>query len=164
MSETPNPAPRPSDDPAQLAIALRNGAGWFYWIAALSLINSVLVTAGSDRSFIIGLGVTQVADAILGSFGTVGKIVAFAFDLVVAGLFVLLGWLANKRHGWAFGVGIAVYGLDGVLYLLVSDWLSVAFHVFVVFSLFAGLSAHKRLARIEADAAGPAPLAPPSLS
>ena len=39
---------------------LRNGANWFFWIAALSVVNSVILLLEGDRSFVIGLGVTQV--------------------------------------------------------------------------------------------------------
>jgi hypothetical protein len=37
----------------------RNGGQWFYWIAALSLINAALAFAGQEWRFILGLGVTQ---------------------------------------------------------------------------------------------------------
>ena len=32
------------------------GARWFWWIAALSLVNTVLIHSGSQTSFVIGLG------------------------------------------------------------------------------------------------------------
>ena len=34
------------------------GANWFYWIAALSVVNSIIVMAQGDWSFIVGLGVS----------------------------------------------------------------------------------------------------------
>jgi thiosulfate reductase/polysulfide reductase chain A len=39
---------------------LKGAASWFYWIAALSLINSIIVMAGGNWHFIIGMGVTTV--------------------------------------------------------------------------------------------------------
>src|SRR4051794_40879026 len=42
----------------------RNGANWFYWIAGLSLVNSVILLTGGNTFFFIGLGVTMMADAI----------------------------------------------------------------------------------------------------
>ena len=43
---------------------LRSGANWFYWIAALSVINSVMMTTESSISFIFGLTATQIIDAL----------------------------------------------------------------------------------------------------
>lgn len=42
--------------------------------------------------------------------------VAFAIDVVIAGVVVLFGWLARKGHTWAFGTGIVLYGLDALLF------------------------------------------------
>lgn len=40
----------------------RRGINWFFWIAALSLVNFVILRFGSDRGFVIGLGITQLID------------------------------------------------------------------------------------------------------
>src|SRR5256885_15512759 len=42
----------------------RNGAQWFYWVAALSLINCVVALTGAQWRFILGLGVTQVVQEL----------------------------------------------------------------------------------------------------
>ena len=62
-------SPEPSGDAAlqlQKNLALErqitNGANWFFWIAGLSLINSVLHLAGVSISFLIGLGLTELID------------------------------------------------------------------------------------------------------
>ncbi len=77
-----------------------SGAGWFYWIAALSLINSAILLGGGDRHFVVGLGVTLVADSIATGIAdenpevaTVAKGIALAFDLFVATVVCLFGWL-----------------------------------------------------------------------
>jgi len=41
---------------------LKGGASWFVWIAALSVINSVILLSGGTWSFIFGLGITQIVD------------------------------------------------------------------------------------------------------
>lgn len=41
----------------------RTGAKWFYWIAALSMVNSMAAMAGGNFHFIVGLGITSVVDA-----------------------------------------------------------------------------------------------------
>jgi hypothetical protein len=152
----------PERDEAQELVKLeeqhKSGANWFYWIAVLSIINSGVTLAGGQWGFIIGLGITQVADAIgaavASEFGTGIELRAmiFLFDAFVAGLFVLFGMLARKRHTWAFVTGMALYAADGLIFLLAGDWLSLAFHGFALFCLFGGLSASRKLSALSAPA------------
>jgi hypothetical protein len=37
-------------------------------------------------------------------------------DVVVAGVFVLFGVFATKKHLWAFIVGMILYALDGMFF------------------------------------------------
>jgi hypothetical protein len=125
------------------------GANWFFWIAGLSLVNSVVLLAGSNWGFIIGLGITQFIDAIglaiAEEVGIAGKIIAFILDIVAAGIFVLFGVFARKKHSWAFIVGMVLYALDGLLFLLVKDILSIGFHIFALACIFSGLKALNKL-------------------
>lgn len=50
----------------ELETRLNSGAGWFYWIAGLSLLNSIIMLSGSDLYFVIGLGITQIIDVFIG--------------------------------------------------------------------------------------------------
>jgi hypothetical protein len=124
---------------------LKSGASWFYWIAGLSLINSIVALTGSDWRFILGLGVTQVLDAFGAGFGGGAKVVTFILDLLVAGLLILFGVFGYKRHLWAFIVGMVLFALDGLIFLFAGDWLGVAFHAFVLFCLFRGMQACRAL-------------------
>jgi hypothetical protein len=101
-----------------------SGARWFWWIAGLSLVNTVLIHSGSDTSFVIGLGFTLVADAIFQAI----KPIAFAIDALALGFFFAMGWFAGKGRLWAFLVGIVCYVLDAGIYLFFQDWMSLAFH------------------------------------
>jgi len=138
--------------------AFKSGASWFFWIAGLSMVNSAIRLFEGSWSFIVGLGITQVIDEIaLGGIADPGvqtslavRAVALGLDLVVAGFFVLCGWLALRRHTWAFFIGMALYLLDGLLFLLIQDWLSLGFHVFALVCIFGGLGALKKLQRLEA--------------
>jgi len=160
-SGNPAPAARPQGDAApnisqeqlRLEGTLRNGASWFYWIAGLSVVNTAIILSGGQWSFIVGLGITQVIDSVAhhvtleAEAGTVlvAKVMAGGFDLLVAGMFVLFGWLACQRKAWAFVVGMVLYALDGMLFLLVSDFLSLGFHGFALFCIFAGFQALRKL-------------------
>lgn len=136
----------------RLEQTFKGGANWFFWIAGLSIINSVLILSGSNWSFIVGLGITQVADAIATSLkedpGVSSMLVngfVILFDLLAAGIFVFFGVLCRYRYLWAFWVGMFLYLCDGLIFLAVGGWLSLGFHVFVLFSIYGGLRAAKAL-------------------
>jgi hypothetical protein len=121
------------------------GANWFYWVAALSLVNSISNYAGSTWGFIAGLGITQALDALVGQAGG-AKLAALGADLLVALVFVAAGWWAHRLKA-AFLLGMALYTIDALIFLLIEDWVSLAFHGFVLWSMFSGLQAFKTLRR-----------------
>ena len=132
---------------------LKAGANWFFWIAGLSIVNSAILFVGSEWGFIIGLGITQVIDAIglliAEEVGIAGKIVAFVFDIIAAGIFVLFGVFSRKRYRCAFIIGMVLYALDGLIFLLVKDFLSIGFHIFALFCIYGGLKAGRKLDEAE---------------
>ncbi len=147
---------RDSTGPAPVAAArasdpvlekqLKGGGSWFYWIAGLSLVNTVIALSGSGTRFILGLGITQMFDELAQGMGSgAGLAVAVVLDLLAAAVFVFFGVFANKRHTWSFIVGMALYALDGLIYLIAQDWLGVGFHAFVLFCLFRGFKACRAL-------------------
>ena len=133
-----------ANDPATIA-QMKSGASWFYWIAALSLVNSIAAFTGSDWRFILGLGITQIIDAFGLSVEGAGKIIALVLSLITAGVLIGFGVLAGKRHTWAFIVGMVLFALDGVIFLLAQDWIGVAFHAFVLYCFFRGFKACREL-------------------
>lgn len=157
----------PAQEIEKLEKTFRSGANWFYWIAGLSVVNSVMQLLGSERSFIIGLGITQVFEAIAkaaaeetgGPGGTFVRGVAFVISLLAAGLFALFGWRAGKRRSWAFVIGMGLYALDGLIFLLVKDWLSIGFHVFALFGLWTGYASLRKL-RASEEQLGLRPIGP----
>lgn len=128
---------------------LKNGANWFYWIAGLSAINTAITLSGSTWSFIAGLGITQIFDAVAHNMGGVGMVIALMLNAFVAAMFILFGVFANKRQKWAFLVGMSFYALDGLLWLLSGTILGLAFHAFALFQIFRGMRAAGQLADVE---------------
>jgi hypothetical protein len=132
------------------------GANTFYWIAALSVINTIAYVTGADFSFMIGLGFTQVitglavgmAEGVSGDAVMIIKAVGIVLSLAVAGLFVGAGILANRRHKWSFIAGMVLYGLDGLIFLLFKDYFPLIFHLVMLFYVFAGFSALNKLNKI----------------
>lgn len=136
----------------QLEQRHRSGSGWFYWIAGLSMINTVAHLAGSTWQFLAGLGLTTFAEFVAleagkdGSpLGNVLKAVAFGFALVMAGFFIFCGVMARKGRGWAYALGMAVYAVDALVMALFQDWLGLAFHAWALFQLWQGWGACKAL-------------------
>jgi hypothetical protein len=157
---------RVSEDTVRLARSFQSGANWFYWITGLSIINSIAILSGAQWAFVVGLGITQIIDAIgmaiAEQAGNAAKFGVFALDVVAAGTFALFGFFAGKGHAWAFITGMVLYGIDGLLFLIVQDWLSIGFHIFVLFAIFSGFKACAQLKALAA-AAPAAAAAPPAL-
>ena len=135
----------------------KSGSGWFFWIAVLSLINSGVMLAGGEWNFVVGLGMTQVVDAIAmgivqegGALGQVAHAVALMTNIVIAIVFIVFGVLSRKGFLWSYVVGMIIYALDGLLFLLVKDMLSLGFHAFALFCIWGGLSAARQLRQFDA--------------
>ena len=126
---------------------IHTSANWFFWIAGLSMINSVIAIFGGSVSFIAGLGFTQVVDALMQSAGSIGTVIAIVFDLLAAAVFVGLGLLARRMVVWPFIVGLIIYVLDALILILVQLWLGVAFHVYVMIMIVIGMNALRKALR-----------------
>lgn len=140
----------------------RGGADNFFWIAGLSLINSIIDLMGGRWTFLIGLGITQLIDgisvAIAEEIGAnwvmIVKIIAFVVDMGIAGIFVVFGILARRRHKWAFIIGMVLYALDGLILLIGPDWFGIGFHLFILYGLYVGLQSITKLRGIEQETTG----------
>jgi hypothetical protein len=133
---------------------VKRGANWFYWIAGLSVVNSIILMVGQEMSFIVGLGATQLIDGVvLGMLEETNmpewiKYVALVMDVLVATIYVMFGYLANKGYKAGFIAGMILYALDGLIFLLVMDVMSMAFHGFAMFCIFGGLKALGQLRQL----------------
>jgi hypothetical protein len=138
---------------SQLAQQYRSGVKWFFWIAGLTIITSLITFFGGGIRFLISLGVTQFMDAIAAvaakDIGGAVQVVALVLDLIVTGVFVLLGYLAGKKMLWAYIVGMVVFLLDGLLSLAMVDIVGVIAHAVVLFFLFRGFQAGQSLISFE---------------
>ena len=163
MQDTPAAAAENTPQAGLIAAVLetptqhKSGATWFYWIAGLSVINSIVILVGSQWSFIVGLGITQLVDGIAmgvaqqasAQSGLILKVMGFIFDLLIAGLFVFFGAFAMRRHMWAYIVGMVLYAFDGLIFLIVKDFLSIGFHIFALVCIYGGLQASIKLKALE---------------
>jgi hypothetical protein len=133
----PNPAPpaaAPAPSGAAVSPAIEAAARWFWWIAGLSLVNTVLARTGSDTNFVIGLGLTELADAMFAHRQAIGYLV----DAAALGFFVAMGQLARSGKAWAFYLGGVVYAFDALIYVRLGAWMPVGFHAFALFFIAQG--------------------------
>jgi hypothetical protein len=132
---------------AGLMAEVVGGASWFYWVAGLSVVNSLLSFFNAGIRMLFGLGITQVTDSLGQGLEGGGRVVSLIVAFVTAGVLVLFGVLGTKRQTWAFAVGVTLYALDMALVLLFGMWLEAAFHGYVLFRLIRGTIACSKLNR-----------------
>jgi hypothetical protein len=137
----------------QLLSRGRAGADWFFWIAGLSLVNTAIMHFGGNVQFVVGLGVTLIVDALAHGFADgepdatklLLTAIAVGFSVFCSLIACLVGWLSRKGILLIFGLGMFVYLLDGVLFLLLQDWMSIAFHGLALYSMWSGFTAFRQL-------------------
>ena len=134
---------------------LKIGANNFYWIGALSVVNSLIAAFGGGLTFVIGLAITQIVDGLAIGVGQgapelalVAKIIGLALSLAISGIIAIFGFFAGKGQRWAFITGMTLYGLDALLMLAFADWVGFAFHLYFLWGLFSGLQALNQLRQL----------------
>ena len=143
----------PALEQYKLAQTRKNGGDWFLWIACLSLINTILYVTNTQFNFIFGLGITQLIDGLVTEAAPVIRGVAIFLDILIAGAFVGIWYLA-KRHTWPFITGMVFYAGDALIFVIAGEWLGLAFHVFAFFVMMAGYKAAVKLAELPAGEVG----------
>jgi hypothetical protein len=126
------------------ATRARMGAKWFYWIAALSILNFLAVNRGTIH-FGIGLGFTSLVHGFAKRSGGTGNVLDIVVNGLVAGVFIAFGYFATKAKRWAFLLGMTLYLADGLLLVAVRDILAVGFHTYALYAISRGLAAAKQV-------------------
>ena len=119
---------------ARSSVRVLGAARWFWWIAGLSVINSVVEHTGGSFNFVVGLAGTQIVDAVFAPW----LIVAVLCDALAVTFFFFAGYFAQRGRLWAFALGGLVYAGDGAVFAWFGEWLPVAFHAYALFFIFNG--------------------------
>jgi hypothetical protein len=149
-TQPPSPTPAEMLAAAKLALTQRvkSGANWFFWIVGLSIGNSVIALSGGGKRFIVGLGITSLVDAVAQE-AKMGMGVPLVVNAIAVGIFIAFGLVARRRRKWAFLLGMLLYGLDGLLFVLVKDVFSIGFHLLVLYFIYKGMKANDQLNALE---------------
>jgi hypothetical protein len=145
-------------DVASLQRQMRNGANNFFWIAALSIANSIFFLISTRSTFVVGLGITQFIDTIFHNISLAYpnstlliRCLGLLPDILFCGVFVLCGFLALRGYRWGFIAGLILFGLDAILTLISSDIFGFGFHLFFLWFLIIGLRALNNLEKIKME-------------
>jgi hypothetical protein len=151
---TPPTSLSPADpvrDPAVLRAAAQSGAKWFYWIAALSMINAVILAWNGNISFIMGLSYTYFVLGFFSQFGPAGPALSLLAAAAISAIFALIGHQAFQLKHEAWIIGILLYAIDGGIYCLFGDYWSAAFHGVALFFIISGWGCLDRLKKLETN-------------
>jgi hypothetical protein len=115
-------------DPAEQLIQQgNNGANWTL------IVDAVAHELGSQQP--------DIANILMG--------VAIGFSIFVSLIAAAFGWLSRQRILIIYGLGMFVYLLDGLLFLFMEDWMSLAFHAYALFSMWSGFTAYRQVRQLE---------------
>ncbi len=129
---------------------VKKGANWFYWIAGMSVVNSLIMLMGTNWGFAMGLAITQVVSAVAAAVAGLEQpasgiggiqIGALFVNILISAVFVLFGVFAGKGKKWAFIIGLLIYSFDGLIYLVAGDFIGVAIHGLAIYFLITGVRA-----------------------
>ena len=124
----------------------RNGGDWFFWIAALSALNTAARVFGQVGTLAFALGITQVIEDWGVPQGWRGTWATIAINLPIAGIFVVFGWYARKWRRWAFLAGLALYAVDALVFVMMRiDLWALGLHYLAWLFIFRGSKAAQEL-------------------
>jgi FAIM1 (Fas apoptotic inhibitory molecule) protein len=130
----------------ELEQRVRNGGRWFYWIAGLSAVNFVFFFMGSSTGFALGTTIDWILQGIIEELADPSM--SWIGHVAVIALFVFLGTRATAGAQWAFIVGGLVYAVDGLILLLVGDWIGIVVHGIALFAIVSAIVSLRKLRAI----------------
>lgn len=131
---------------------VNSGANAFKTIAVLSVINTILIALHTNIWFVMGLGSTAAIQGfIIGLFGrgnNVAVIIGYIIDGLIAILFLNFGKQCKRNKNSAFITGMILYTLDALIFLAIKDYLSIAFHILLLITIFTGYRANNKIKKL----------------
>ena len=125
--------------------SILHGANWFFWLAILSVINSLLVYQYQLPNLPIALGITQWLDGTSAGLNPTMSTSSLILNLLIAAVLAGFGLLARRGSDLAFVVGIFLYIVDAMLAIGLRDIFGFSVHLIGLFFLVKGLLASRHV-------------------
>jgi hypothetical protein len=125
--------------------SVMHAADWFFWLAILSVINSLIVYYYQVPNTPIALGITQWVDGTTSGFNATMSTSALVINILIAAAFAAFGLLARRGSDIAFVLGIFLYVIDAVLMIGLKDFFGFGVHLIALFFLVKGLLASRHI-------------------
>lgn len=122
-----------------------HAADWFFWLAILSVINSLLVFYYQIPNTPIALGLTQWVDGTTSGFNATMSSGSLTTNILIAGVLAAFGLMARRGSDIAFVVGIFLYVIDAFLAIGLRDVFGFGVHLVALFFLVKGLLASRHI-------------------
>ena len=122
-----------------------HGADWFFWIAILSLINSLIVFYYQTPNSPLALGITRWLDGTTSGFNASMTTGGLVTNILVALVLAIFGLLSRRGNDIAFVVGIFLYVIDAMLVIGLQDFFGFGVHLIALFFLVKGLLASRHV-------------------
>jgi hypothetical protein len=127
-----------------------SGAHWFYWLAAASIVNSLIVYFYNTPNSMVAFGITRWTDGTAGPLSVEGVVPplhtsALMVNILIALGFAAFGYFARRGSDIAFVLGIFLYIIDAMLLIGMRDTFGFGFHLVGLYFLIRGLLASRHL-------------------
>lgn len=135
-------------DMMNLERQFKSGANWFYWLAGLSVLSTILLYMGSSIIPALTLGIAELLTYL--ALDEPSWIVVLApMYLLSVSVIGIIGFFSNKGVRWLYLIGIILIGLDTLLVLLAVDIMGILFHAIALYFLIQGYIALGKLKQLE---------------
>ena len=125
--------------------SILHGANWFFWLAILSVINTLIVYQYHTPNTPIALAITQWLDGTSAGLNPTMSNRSLIVNLLIAGALAGFGLLARRGSDLAFVLGIFLYVVDAMLAIGLRDVFGFGVHLIGLFFLFKGLLASRHV-------------------
>ena len=125
--------------------SVMHAADWFFWLAILSVINSLIVYYYQIPNTPIALGITQWVDGTTSGFNATMSTSALVINILIAAALAGFGLLARRGSDISFVLGIFLYVIDAVLMIGLKDFFGFGVHLIALFFLVKGLLASRHI-------------------
>lgn len=122
-----------------------HAADWFFWLAILSIINSLIVYYYQVPNTPIALGITQWVDGTHSGFNATMSTSALVINILIAFGLAAFGLVARRGSDLAFVLGIFLYVIDSMLIIGLRDFFGFGVHLLALFFLVKGLLASRHI-------------------